>query len=442
MATTITPRIVTENVTVTRAPTPSQLQRSGALISLGGTTLATDAYEYFGNLAELKTVLSSAGNYAELTDMATTFFAQGNAVGLYVLELGTESTAGANIPALQAWISSQMTQVFYSYLIPATWDGVDGVSSVTITNGGSGYTSVPTVTFSAPTSGMTATGTAVIQNGAVTQVIITNPGSGYTSTPTVTIGAPTTGTTATATATDGSALAGIANNYGSPNGKTYFHVTTTGTNIAQYAGIKSVIATVPSPTAASTEFQSAVLFYYMTALQPSAATPGAILSYQWAYGVTPWAQTPTNSTSINTILTAYGNVILTGAEGGISTASIFKGTTMDGEQIAWWYSVDWFQIQAKQAFAAAILNGANSIPKLLYDQSGINTLEAVAQNAANDSVSFGLNLTATVTATPFYTYTQANPGDYNAGIYNGFTATVTPVNGFLTITFNIDAIQF
>lgn len=363
MATTITPRIVDENVTVTKAPTPSQLQRSGALISLGGTTLTVDAYQYFGNLSDFETVLSAAGNYAELTKMATTFFGQGTKVGFYVLELGTESTAGANITALQTWISSQSTQVFYSYLVPATWDGV-------------------------------------------------------------------------------TALVTLANGYASPNSKTYFHVTTTSANISLYANIKSVIASVPSPTAASTEFQAAALFYYMTALQPSAATPGAILSYQWAYGVTPWAQTPTNATTINTILTAYGNVILTGAEGGISTASIFKGTTMDGEQIAWWYSVDWFQIQAKQAMAAAILNGANSIPKLLYDQNGINTLEAVANNEAAASVSFGLNLTAVITATPFYTYTQANPGDYNAGIYNGFTATVTPVNGFLTITFNIDAIQF
>ncbi len=66
------------------------------------------------------------------------------------------------------------------------------VLSVTITNGGSGYNNTaagrPTVTFSAPPSGVTATGTATVSNitHRVTGVTITNPGSGYTSAPTVT----------------------------------------------------------------------------------------------------------------------------------------------------------------------------------------------------------------------------------------------------------------
>lgn len=52
----------------------------------------------------------------------------------------------------------------------------NAVVSVTITNGGSEYASVPTVTFSAGT-GSTATGTAVLTNGEVTDVIITDGGS-------------------------------------------------------------------------------------------------------------------------------------------------------------------------------------------------------------------------------------------------------------------------
>lgn len=76
------------------------------------------------------------------------------------------------------------------------------VSSATITSGGSGYgTSVPTVSFTGPTAGATATGTAVLTGGVVSAVIITSPGSGYTTAPTITIAAPTSGTTATATAT-------------------------------------------------------------------------------------------------------------------------------------------------------------------------------------------------------------------------------------------------
>ena len=79
------------------------------------------------------------------------------------------------------------------------------VVSVTITNRGSGYTAVPTVTFSAPpctinaTTCVRATGTARL---LVTSVVLASGGTGYTSAPTVTFNAaPAGGTTATATAT-------------------------------------------------------------------------------------------------------------------------------------------------------------------------------------------------------------------------------------------------
>ena len=62
----------------------------------------------------------------------------------------------------------------------------NSVASATVTAGGSGYSSAPTVTFSAPTSGITATGTATVSGGAVTAITITNAGNGYTSAPTIT----------------------------------------------------------------------------------------------------------------------------------------------------------------------------------------------------------------------------------------------------------------
>ena len=206
MATTITPEIIKLKTTVTVDPTPSQLQKSGALISLGGTTLATGAYEFCGQLSDLESLLGSSGNSAELLKMGTTFFAQGTAVGVYVLELGTATGIDAEIGLLETWIPLN-PGIFYAYLTPADWDySKDEVGSVVITAGGTGYTSVPTVTFSAPTSGTTATGTAVIQNGAVVAVTITNPGSGYTSAPTVTFGGGG-GTGAAGTAALVSALA-------------------------------------------------------------------------------------------------------------------------------------------------------------------------------------------------------------------------------------------
>ncbi|MDA8974505.1 PA14 domain-containing protein, partial [Akkermansiaceae bacterium] len=64
--------------------------------------------------------------------------------------------------------------------------GIGDVTGVIISDGGSGYTSAATVTFSsAPTGGVTATGTLVIENGVITGVTLTNPGSGYVTPPTI-----------------------------------------------------------------------------------------------------------------------------------------------------------------------------------------------------------------------------------------------------------------
>jgi hypothetical protein len=68
------------------------------------------------------------------------------------------------------------------------------VRDVNITTGGSGYTSVPSVTFSGG-SGTGATAVAVLQNGSVTKVIITDGGDDYTSAPNVTFGTAWTSST-------------------------------------------------------------------------------------------------------------------------------------------------------------------------------------------------------------------------------------------------------
>lgn len=82
-----------------------------------------------------------------------------------------------------------------------------GVKSITVTSGGSGYTTAPTVTFSAGTGGATATGTAVISGGVVTAINLNRDLTGttffqegkYASAPTITItGGGGSGATATA----------------------------------------------------------------------------------------------------------------------------------------------------------------------------------------------------------------------------------------------------
>jgi hypothetical protein len=436
MANNITPTIVNLNTVVTRAPAPSQLQQSGAIPSTGGTTLATGTYQFCGQLSDVTALLPAAltldslswatgtvtataaaaiglatgqtftviiagatpvgyngtfkatvtgadtftyqiatnpgtetapGTYTPpsagfVIDAATTYFAQGNAVGVYLLELGAQTTAADGITALQAWITGHASpQVFYAYLLPGDWDGA--------------------------------------------------------------------------------ALATMTENYSSPNGQTYFFVTSSVANISLYDGNKAVVALVPSPAQAASEHQAASAFYQWLVNNPGPANRLAPMSYRFLFGVTPWPQQG-NAANIGTILSAFGNIVLTGAEGGISTACLFKGTTMDGTQASQWFGIDWFRINVKQALAAGIINGSNQNPPLLYDQPGVNTLLAIAERIANNAVAYGCAQSVTVEAVPFATYVTQNPADYAAGIYNGLSATLVGQNGFLTITFFLDAVQF
>ena len=73
------------------------------------------------------------------------------------------------------------------------------VAGLTLTNGGSGYTSAPTVTLTGG-GGAGASATATLATRFVASVTVTNGGNGYTSTPTVSFsGGGGTGATATAT---------------------------------------------------------------------------------------------------------------------------------------------------------------------------------------------------------------------------------------------------
>jgi hypothetical protein len=119
--------------------------------------------------------------------------------------------------------------------------GGNGIASVTIGGVWSGFTqATSTVTFSAPElpGGVTATGTVTITTGAPTAVTITNKGSGYIALPTVTIadsdvGAETSGTATAVYEVDSGNVGSATKNENAiiPNAKT----TSGGTS--QYADI-------------------------------------------------------------------------------------------------------------------------------------------------------------------------------------------------------------
>jgi hypothetical protein len=74
------------------------------------------------------------------------------------------------------------------------------VQNITVTNGGTGFTTAPIVTITGGDPTVNATATATISGGKVTAVTITNPGTYYTSAPVITI-SQARGATATATLT-------------------------------------------------------------------------------------------------------------------------------------------------------------------------------------------------------------------------------------------------
>ena len=83
--------------------------------------------------------------------------------------------------------------------VPGTGIATAGITTlgsvgiVTITTGGSGYTTTPNVSIStAPSGGTDATAEAVMVGGSISAVRISNAGVGYTVAPTISIGAATT----------------------------------------------------------------------------------------------------------------------------------------------------------------------------------------------------------------------------------------------------------
>ena len=439
MATTITPTIVTVNTAVVLAPQPTQLQQSGAIVSTGGTTLTAGTYQYCGSLSAVNAIAATPLALTSLIWSSGTVTATASATLVQSVGQTFLVTIAGAVPAAYngTYTATVATTTTFTFAV-ATNPGTETTPG-TYTPGDSAFVQqAATVFFAQGTSvgvyvlelGPEATAAAAI---TALQTWITGNMQPQVFYAYLVPQSWDTGSSA--------ALNTLASGYSSPTGKTYFFISTTSTNISAYTN-KACFCVVPAPTAPTTEITAAAFFYQWLVNSPSAASPVPPMAWRFLYDVTPWAQTTANNTTINTVLTAFGNIVLTGAEGGLPTTScIFKGTTMDGNQAIFWYAVDWIQIQAKLLLANAVLNGSNSNPPLYYNQGGINSLLSVLQGVGTSGIAFGLILSATFTATPCATYVAQNPANYAAGIYGGFACVATPQLGFLSITFNLEATQ-
>ncbi|WP_336240443.1 hypothetical protein [Citrobacter werkmanii] len=296
----------------------------------------------------------------EVVTAVNAFFAQGNSVSTYLLELGYgDGTIPVDITALKAYIDDPIKQ-FYAYSVPQAWDGI-----VDFIN--------------------------------------------------------------------------LAKLYTSNTSKLYFFVVTKAppdTNyISPYAAIKSVAA-VCDDTFPDTNAAVAAMWNLVSA-SPSEINKVPPMAFRFLQAVNA---NSAKAPILSTMAAQNINYVDTGAEGGISNTILVKGVFSDGNDMTYWYSVDWVQINADMALANTVINGSNDpINPLYYNQDGIDRLQLAAQGVFNTGTSYGLvNGSPVVNAIPFKTYTKDNPNDYAKGRYAGLSATYTPMRGFTEIIFNIN----
>lgn len=475
-------QIVQVNVSQTIAGAPSQLQKTGLIITQGGTTGIAGTRTLIANQAGLTAILAGAATAPAIElQAAYTTFAANNPTGraVYVFELGTGATAGY-------LIGGTLTG---SAALLATWKAItNGTMSITIDGVAKALTALD---FSAAT---TMFGVAAVINTGLGVVgtctwngqafVVTSATTGATST--VAYAVVTTGTdvavlsgltTGVASIPVPGYAAGIpagvsalnlyiqahlktyyavlipdlwsaeatfvamTNNYTGTTQSIYFYFHATAATYGSFAGKKSCFMAIKAAAALATEKTIAAFFASVLQYDPSATNQVTPMAFRYLFGVTVYPVTATEAIAFKA---GNLNFVDTGAEGGISTSIAKWGTTADGRDVTYWYSVDWCQINLELDIANEIINGSNNpLAPLYYNQNGINRLLARAQGVMNRAVTFGLALSpVTVTAQSFVSYTTQNPADYALGEYGGLSCSYTPARGFVAILFVLQVTDF
>jgi len=411
-------------------------------------------------------------NVAELVAMNNDFFAQGANQGVYVLELGAGEPA-AGVAALSTFITAVPNQ-FYSYLIPRSWDGVASFLALIAQ-----FESLTAKTYFWVTTNLT---NYPLYTDLFKDVItlIENPQYGaYPANALTAIswsGGVVTGTTTTPHLVQvGQFFTILGVTPTGYNGTWQALPGTTGStlvySLATNPGVETVLGTLVASTYAAagiptSEFSLAAPFRVALNYDPGPATRVTPFAFSYLFDVTPFTLLGQGSL-LSLLETANVNVVGTGAEGGISNAVLFWGTTEDGNDFTFWYSVDWVQINADLNISNAVINGSNNPQNpLYYNQDGINRLQAVAVSTMASGITAGLvlgNIVVTdldqqtfvnnvnsglytgktvINAVPFIPYAKANPGDFKIGKYAGLSVAYVPNRGFKHIIFNINVSNF
>jgi hypothetical protein len=230
-------------VTITDTGTPITTATATATVtftvaSVGAPTAGTGTGYVVGNVITL-TGGGGFGATATVASVSTT----GGITGVTVTSPGSGYTSA---PAVTNISSTTGTGAVLSMLTPVLAT-TGSVTAITVTNGGAGYTA-PTITI-AGTGGATASATLAGTRGVVYSVTLTTGGSGYSATPAVTIDPPpavTGNTPATAIATISQACAGGVPCYPSAVNYTPLYYTFNGVAFSKTNPTASWFPTIPS----------------------------------------------------------------------------------------------------------------------------------------------------------------------------------------------------
>ncbi|EPJ7090418.1 hypothetical protein NK529_004882 [Citrobacter amalonaticus] len=459
--------IVNINVSVTNPPKPSLLLKSGAMISIGGTTLAAGEYQLLTTKDDLKAITSPAKAIASI------------AWATNVVTVTLSESHGWNVGDVIPLVVSGVTPSAYNRAVEAT------------------VTTSTAFTYPLASDPGTATVMGTVKTVAANEIIQMNTtfwAQGTTRSVYVLELGDVSSTAAITALGDfidedislgntyqkffsylvprewdaESTFKTLTGLYTSPASLVYFFVTTT---IATYetwgaTANKSVFAGVEAPGIPSTEFSMAFPFQSSLANDPGSSNMVPPMAYRFGYGVTEYP-VKGNSTLLKQLQDNSINYIGTAAEGGLSNKMLVAGHMLDGNPFNYWYSVAWVAINLELDLANEIINGSNTnINPLYYEQNGIERLQRRALKTMRNGISYGLILgrvigtgltqqdfnteyekgtyagNAVINAVPFSSYTSLNPSDYALGKYDGLSAVMTPRRGFESITFNVNVTNF
>jgi uncharacterized repeat protein (TIGR01451 family) len=312
---------VTWNVgTVAAGATPSLTITVGTTIGMTGSTAtntATLTNDYTPNVTASTTTILARPNIVISKTASQTSLVPGNTFFYTVSAVNAGTGTGTSVV---------VTDTLPAHISSTNYTGsTNTVAVVTVTNGGSGYVSAPTVTLSGG-GGTGATATAIISGGIVTNVIVTNGGTGYTSAPSVGFSSGTAAATA--------ALAGVT-----VSGQTItFNVGTLAAGASASFKIDAQVATtgLPAGTTTLTNSASVVDAYNAVARTATAdvnvtATPR--LALKEIASPLPLPLTAINVTAGGSGYTTAPSVVITGCSVAPTAIATVSGGAVTGVTI-------------------------------------------------------------------------------------------------------------